>query len=80
MMSKSLRRYQDDMEKRILRSREAVKLLLREYGDLVRLPELDHEALTVKQRKQREVQLAVGEYMGLCKALEQFERQVKRPR
>jgi hypothetical protein len=74
-MSKSAKRYADELSARIAVRRDGIKRLLSEYREAVRFStETSHQASSYKLRKQREMERAVGEYLKLCKAFDRLQR------
>jgi len=74
-MSKTSKKYAEELYHRILESREVLKRTLTEYRDSIR-DEADRErasARGAKLRLERSLERAVAKYSKLCKAFDQLQ-------
>ncbi|HYM00242.1 MAG TPA: hypothetical protein VEZ90_14915 [Blastocatellia bacterium] len=74
-MSKSAKRYAEELSARIAIRRDKIKRLLSEYREAVRFSnDAKPQPTGYKLKKQREMERAVGEYLKLCKAFDRLQR------
>lgn len=78
-MSKTSKKYGEELYRKIQDSRESLKQLLSEYKASIRdKVDLNGHSHTTTLRLQRSLNRAVAKYTKLCKALDQYQDRIEK--